>query len=557
MFTKYVLTATLLCTIAFQGNAQQKVNAVNTKNYPSKIDRPKLVVGLVVDQMRWDYLYKYYERYGAGGFKRLINDGFSAENTYINYTPTYTACGHATIYTGSVPAIHGIVGNNWHDNASGKSMYCTEDKSVKTVGSTSNAGEMSPKNLLTNTITDELRLATNFRGKTIAMSLKDRGSILPGGHTANGSYWYDGETGNFITSTYYTETLPQWVDDYNRIKLPNKFYEKNWMPLYALSSYKQSTADSQKWEGNFRGSEKSSFPHMLRDFIDKDFDIIRTTPYGNTLTLDFAKTAIVAEDLGKDEDTDFLAVSLSSTDYVGHQFGPNSVEVEDTYLRLDKDLEEFFNYLDKQVGKGNYLFFISADHGAAFVPDFLKENKMPAGVVSNRVFRTGLNTMIENKFEVKNSIQTVMYNQVIFTPQTIEHKYFPEIKRATINWLKLQTGIQEAVDLSSVAYYAMPELVKNRIQNGYFSKRSGQIYFILEPSWFDGGNTGTTHGSWYSYDAHIPLVFMGWRVKPGKTNQVYHMTDIASTLAAMLRIPEPNGNIGKPITELTHQFNGL
>lgn len=557
MLKKYVLATSVFLGIAFQGAAQQKTDANASESYPAKIDRPKLVVGLMIDQMRWDYLYKYYNRFGKGGFKRLINEGFSAENTYINYTPTYTACGHATVYTGSVPAIHGIVGNNWHDNETGKSMYCTEDTSVKTVGSTNKAGEMSPKNLLTNTITDELRMATNFRGKTIAMSLKDRGSILPGGHTSNGSYWYDGETGNFITSSYYTEQLPQWVDDYNRIKLPNKFYEKNWMPLYALSTYTQSTADSQTWEGNFRGSDKSSFPHMLRDFIDKDFDIIRTTPHGNTMTLDFAKTAIIAEDLGKDDDTDFLAVSLSSTDYIGHQFGPNSVEVEDTYLRLDKDLEEFFNYLDKQVGIGNYLFFVTADHGAAFVPDFLKANKMPGGVVTNRVFRTGVAAMIENKFGLKNAIQTVMNNQVIFTPEAKDHKDFNAIKTATSNWLRLQDGVQDAVDISTVAAYPMPDLIKQRIQNGYNSKRSGDIYFLLKASWFDGGRTGTTHGSWYSYDAHIPLVFMGWRVKPGKTNKVYHMTDIAPTLAAMLRIPEPNGNIGKPIIELTHQFDGL
>ncbi|RZL02574.1 MAG: alkaline phosphatase family protein, partial [Pedobacter sp.] len=266
--------------------------------YPAKVQRPKLVVGMVVDQMRWDYLYKYYSRYSNGGFKRLINQGFSAENTFIPYTPTYTACGHASIYTGSVPSINGIVGNNWYDAELGRDMYCTEDKSVKTVGSMSKAGEMSPKNLLTTTITDELRIATNYRGKTIAMSLKDRGSILPGGHTANGSYWYDGETGNFITSTFYTDKLPQWVEDYNRIKLPNKFYEKNWTPLYPISTYTQSTTDEKPYEGKFKGSGKTSFPYMLTDFIEKDYDVIRSTPHGNTFTLDFAKTAILAEDDG-------------------------------------------------------------------------------------------------------------------------------------------------------------------------------------------------------------------------------------------------------------------
>ncbi|MEE1885998.1 alkaline phosphatase PafA [Pedobacter flavus] len=556
MFKKNFLTVLLIVLLANQAFSQAKTQKTSTSpatKYPAKIDRPKLVVGLVVDQMRWDYLYKYYKRYGDGGFKRIINEGFSAENTYIPYTPTYTACGHASIYTGSVPSINGIIGNNWYDTELGKNMYCTEDSSVKTVGSTSKAGEMSPKNLLTSTITDELRIATNYRGKTIALSMKDRGSILPGGHTANGSYWYDGETGNFITSTFYMEKLPNWVEDYNRIKLANKFYEKNWTPLYALSTYVESTSDNKAYEGKFKGNDKTTFPYTLSSFIDKDFDIIRTTPHGNTFTLDFAKTAIVAENLGKDDDTDFLAVSLSSTDYIGHQFGPNSVEVEDTYLRLDKDLEEFFNYLDKQVGKGNYLFFISADHGAAYVPGYMKENKLPAGTISNRTLKNGLNELIERKFKVQNAVTTVINNQVIYDQKVLENVDFKAVKAASTAWLKLQEGINDAVDLSAVASYPMPELIKNRIQNGYNARRSGDVYFILKPNWFDGGLTGTTHGAWNPYDSHIPLVFMGWNVKPGKTNKVYHMTDIAPTIAAMLRIPLPNGNIGVPITEITNQ----
>ena len=366
----YLLFSALLVTCSVS-MAQKKIAAVAKKDFPASINRPKLVVGMVIDQMRWDYLYRYYSRYGSGGFKRLINEGFSAENTFIPYTPTYTACGHASIYTGSVPAINGIIGNDWYDPQLGRNVYCAEDTSVTSVGSTTMAGVMSPKNMLTTTITDELRLATNFQGKVIGISLKDRGSILPAGHSANAAYWFDGQTGDWITSTFYMTKLPTWVEDYNKIKLVNKFYEKNWPTLYPIETYTQSTADDKPYEGKARGEQSPVFPHPLKLYAGKNFEMIKSTPYGNTMTLDLAKLAILSEDLGKDNITDFLAVSCSSTDYVGHMYGPNSIEAEDTYLRLDKDLAEFFDYLDSKVGKGNYLFFLSADHGAAPVPGFM------------------------------------------------------------------------------------------------------------------------------------------------------------------------------------------
>jgi len=546
----------LLCTpVLAQHKAAKKSSSAGIANYPAAISRPKLVVGLVIDQMRWDYLYRYYERYGSGGFKRLINEGFSAENTFIPYLPTYTACGHSSVYTGSVPAINGIIGNNWYDPELGRDVYCTEDKDVKTVGSSSNAGEMSPKNLLSNTITDELRLSTNFRSKVIGISLKDRGSILPAGHSANAAYWYDGVSGNWITSTYYMQELPSWVSNYNQQRKPDTYYAKDWNTLYPINTYVQSSGDDKSYEGLYKGEDKTTFPHVLKNSVGKDYDLIRSTPYGNTMTLDLAKKAVAAENLGKNTVTDFLAVSCSSTDYVGHQFGPNSVEAEDTYLRLDKDLADFFTYLDQTVGKGNYLFFLTADHGAAHVPGFLEEHKLPGGILSNRQLAKELNTEIEKEFKLKNSVLIVMNNEVIFDHQLISDNKadFEKIKALAINHLKHQKGIMDAVDLTKISNATLPEELKRRLSNGYNARRSGEIYFISKPNWFDGGNTGTTHGAWYPYDAHIPLVFMGWKVKAGKTNKTHYMTDIASTLAAMLHIQMPNGSVGEPITELTHQ----
>ncbi len=532
--------------------AQTKKTAANlTKTFPAEVARPKLVVGLVVDQMRWDYLYRYYNRYTNGGFKRLVNEGFSAENTYIPYTPTYTACGHTCIYTGSVPAIHGIIGNDWYDTETKKNMYCTEDTSVVTVGSTpSSEGNMSPKNMLSNTITDELRLATNFRGKVIGISLKDRGSILPAGHAANAAYWYQGSTGNWITSSYYMNEVPGWIADYNKLKLANKFYAKNWETLYPIETYVNSTSDEQAYEGKL-----STFPHSLAQFTDKNYDAIRSTPYGNTITLDLAKLAILSEDLGKDNITDFLAVSCSATDYVGHQYGPNSIEAEDTYLRLDKDFEEFFNYLDKQVGKGNYTIFLTADHGAAHVPGFMQKNKLPAGVVSDRDIASKLNTYLNDKFKVNNLVIRSMNNQIIFDHEKTDkgEVSFEVIKSASIDFLKKLDGFANVVDISRISQSTLPEVQKKMITNGYNAKRSGDLYYILNPNWFNGSSTGTTHGNWNPYDSHIPLVFMGWGIKPGASNETHYMTDIAPTLAALLHIQMPNGNVGEPITEITNK----
>jgi predicted AlkP superfamily pyrophosphatase or phosphodiesterase len=543
----------LLCTPLF---AQKKNSKTATAgNYPTTVDRPKLVVGLVIDQMKWDYLYRYYDRYSNGGFKRLVNDGFSAENTYISYTPTYTACGHASIYTGSVPAINGIIGNNWFDPKLSRDVYCTEDKAVQTVGSTSDAGEMSPKNMLSNSITDELKLATNFKSKVIGISMKDRGAILPAGHSADGAYWYDGATGNWITSTYYRKDLPAWINTYNNSKESDKFMAKDWTTLYPIETYTQSSKDENIYEARFKDATSSSFPHVLKDAVGKDFGVIRSTPYGNTMTLDLAKIAIEAEEMGKDNITDFLAVSCSSTDYVGHQFGPNSIEAEDTYLRLDKDLEAFFNYLDKTVGKGNYLLFLTADHGAIQVPGYLVENKIPAGNINSRQLLKDLNSLMEKDFDIKNTALSIMNNQVVFDKAAIKAGKgdYNAVKAATLEFLKYQEGIMDAIDLSNLTNTTIPAELKNRITNGYNAQRSGDVYFLLKPNWFDGGKTGTSHGTWYAYDSHIPLVFMGWNVKPGKTNKNYYMSDIASTVAAMLRIQMPNGNIGEPITELTHQ----
>lgn len=516
-----------------------------------ELNRPKIVVGLVMDQMRWDYLYRYYDRYSeTGGFKRMLNQGFTCENTYIPYTPTVTACGHSTIYTGSVPALSGITGNFWWDNDQMRGVYCTEDKTVNTVGSNSNQGKMSPRNMLVTTICDELRLATNFQSKVIGVAIKDRGGILPAGHSANAAYWYDNSAGKWITSTYYMNELPKWVAEYNNQKIVDSFYEKGWTLLYPESTYLQSTADEKNYESKPFGSK---FPYDLKNFIGKDYGKISTTPMGNSLTLDFAKKALINEQLGADNITDFLAISFSSPDYIGHTFGPNSVEAEDGFLRLDRELGDFFDFLDAKIGKGQYTAFLSSDHGAAHVPEFMQENRLPGGRIFMSTVTGNLNKALNEKYKIANIIVSDENYQVHLNHPALDSAKLD--KTEIINWiiqkLLAEPGIDRAFSLKELNNIPLPSTVRKMLNNSYYPRRNGDIQFILKPNYIDAwNNTGTTHGLWNPYDSHIPLLWYGWGIRQGKTNRDTYMTDIAPTLGALLHIQMPNGSIGEVITEV-------
>jgi len=539
MLLKNLLASFFLMVISFSAFAQN--------------NKPKLVVGLVVDQMRWDYLYRYQELYGANGFKRILNQGFSNENAMIPYTPTYTAVGHTCVYTGSVPAITGIIGNGWFDKTSGRSVYCTEDSTVSTVGSNTTAGKMSPVNMWTTTITDELRLSNNFKSKVIGISLKDRGAILPAGHSANAAYWYDDKPGKWISSSYYMEKLPAWVDQFNAKDLPSVYMSKDWNTLLPINKYDQSTADDKPYENSLSGEKSPVFPHKLSTVTDaKKYSMFKTTPFSGTYSFEFAKAAIENESLGKNTVPDFLALSISTPDYIGHTFGPNSIEVEDTYLRLDNDIADFLAYLDKSVGEGNYLFFLTADHGVAHIPGFMAEHKIPAGNFNDDNLAKKINESIDSVFGIKKAIQTVMNYQVYLNTDLIEKegKDLAAIKKLVIKMIKEEPFVVTAFATEDLAVTVLPQPQKEMMINGYNPKRSGDIQFTAKPGYFDGGTKGTTHGLWNPYDAHIPLLWFGWNIKPGKSNREVYMTDIAPTLAAMLQIQMPNGTVGKVITEV-------
>ena len=537
----YFLISCFLLLIIYNVNAQQK------NNNASQIRRPKLVVGLVIDQMRWDYLYRFSSLYGQNGFKRLLNQGFSCENTMIPYVPTYTAPGHASIYTGSVPAIDGIIGNFWYDRSINASVYCTDDSTVTGTGTTSPAGKMSPKNLWVTTITDELRLSNNFKSKVIGIAIKDRGAILPAGHSANAAYWFD--AGKWITSSHYMTSLPAWVNDFNKKDEAGNFMSKDWNTLLPIEKYTLSTTDDKPYEGTIPGEQKNTFPHKLPQITTGKYEAFKYTPFAATFTFDFAKQAIENEQLGKNNVADFLAVSISSTDYTGHAFGSNSIEIEDTYLRLDKDIADFLNYLDAKMGKGNYLLFLTADHGVAHNPSFAAEHKMPGGSFSGTDLAAELNKKIEETFAIKKAVLSLQNYQVYLDNDEISKpgRDGDAVKKLVIKILKEKDFISNVFDLKRLAPETLPEPLKKMIGNGFNDKRSGDIQFIPKAGYLDGFAKGTTHGLWNPYDAHIPLLWFGWNIQPGKTNTETYMTDIAATLASMLHIQMPSGCVGQPI----------
>ena len=544
-FTATFLILLIAPLIQAQNNAQSKT-----------LKHPKLIVGIVIDQMRYDYLAKYDNKFSENGFKKLLNQGFNCKNTNYNYAPTYTGPGHASIYTGTTPSFHGIIGNNWFVRDSLKTVYVTDDLSVQTVGSSSvKAGKMSPRNMLSSTIGDEMRLFSNMKSRVIAVSLKDRSSVLPGGFLSNGSYWFDSESGNFITSTYYTKDLPKWVVDFNALHLADKYLSQPWKTLLPIEQYTESAVDDNPYEGLYKGESKPVFPHNIQTMFSKtDYEVLRSTPFGNTIVKDIALEALKSENLGKGEFTDLLAISFSSTDYVGHKMGPQSIELEDTYLRLDRDIAEIVAALEKSFGKDGFLLFLTADHAAAYVPQQLIDNKMNAGYFSSKTFSGSLKTYLNKTYSDTNLVSCIINNQVYLNHDQIKHKNLnlQNIENDIISFALTFKGVANAYTSDQLNGEALKNKSAQLMQNGFYIRRSGDVALMLEPQWLDDySHTGTSHGTTYSYDTHVPLLWYGWNIRTGYTSEPVDIIDIAPTIASFLNIMAPNACTGKPIVNIT------
>lgn len=471
-----------------------------------QVSRPKLVVGLVVDQMRWDYLYYYYDQYRNDGLRRLVDKGFSFENCLIPYVPTVTAVGHSIVYTGSIPALAGIAGNSFYID--GKKVYCCDDESVESVGSDSKEGKMSPRNLLASGIGDVLKIATDFKGKVIGVALKDRAAILPAGHGADAAYWWDNSAGHFISSTYYMKELPEWVKKTNK--------------------------------------QVAVKPHTD----------VKTSVVGVTKTFQMAEAALVNEQMGQDDITDLLAISVSSTDAIGHTFGTRGKENHDVYMELDRQVANFLNVLDEKVGKGNYLVFLTADHAGAHNPNFLKQHNMPAGGLETWNWFKPIEAQLEKEFGFAPVIKDEDAGRIYLNREGASKAGadLDKVKDRVCKLLEGNENIQYVVDYDKVLTTSIPQPMREMIVNGYNKKRSGDLFYVAKPNWENVSDKpdyrGTTHGQWNPYDAHIPFVLYGWNVGHGESSAAVHMNDIAPTVCAMLHVQMPSACVGTSRSDL-------
>lgn len=478
--------------------------------YPGFGERPKLVVGIVVDQMRWDYLSRYYDQFGVGGFKRLLDEGYSYNNCLINYVPTVTAIGHTSIYTGTTPAFHGICGNNFFID--GHKVYCCDDSSVQPVGSDNKkVGQMSPKNLVATTIGDQLRLHTDFRSKVIGVSYKDRAAIFPAGRSANAAYWLDTQNRRFITSTYYMQQLPGWVKEVNRQLEKNEEFKKvgTKVGLYPLCGH---------------------------------------------LTTDMAIAALKGEQLGKRDVTDMLCVSYSQTDVIGHEWSTRGEHTDEAYLELDKDIERLLEALDEQVGEGQYLAFLTADHGAAHNWKFMQDHKFSAGPWNSDQMKERIYESLSHDIgDESGYISDILDYRIFMDWDSIQLRglVLADLVHQVVNEVRKEDNVIFAAAYEDLATEAMPPLLRDRALLGYYPGRSGDIIFFPKPAFYEFGQwsspVGTTHGEWNPYDAHIPMIFFGWNVPHGASPRETHITDFAPTICAMLHIQQPNASIGEAL----------
>ena len=519
--------------------------------YSQNIERPKLVVGIVVDQMRFDYLYRFNSFYGAGGFNRLMNEGSNFTFAHFNYDLTSTALGHASIYTGTTPFFHGIIGNDFYDRTLHKMIYCINDSNEKTIGSDNNEGAKSPRRLLSTTITDQLKLSTNGLSKVIAVSLKDRPAILPGGHFPDGAYWYDDETGNFITSSYYTKSLPKWVENFNGRKLAKLYLSQDWQLTFPVE-INLNINDESKYEYDIFNEGDTSFPHSFDKLKESELPgKLGNTPFGNEIVAEFSKAALINENLGKGNQTDFLAISFSSTDHVGHVYGNYSYELMDTYIKLDKQLADLLVFLDEHVGKGNYLLFLTADHAGMETPAYLRDNNLPAGAIGNTRFLDSLKSFSTRSYGDETVIENISNKQIYLNREQIKKKMlnFHDVEQEIADYLR--NTFPEITSIFTRDYFETQTATRepaNYILNGFNPTYSGDIAFKLQPGYFMSfPEKGTTHGSSYNFDTHIPMIFYGWHIPAQTINTPVYIVDIAATIADLLKINEPSACIGIPL----------
>jgi len=516
----------------------------------SPAEEPKLVVALLVDQLRYDYLDRFHDQFPEGGFRLLTDQGAFLTFAQYNYSPTVTGPGHATFLSGAPPAVHGIIGNDWFDLRTRKMLNCVSDPAAEGVGGTEGEGQRSPRNFIGSNFADEMRL--RFHSKVVGISLKDRGAILPAGKKPAGAYWFDSTSGNFITSTYYRPELPAWVREFNERKRPAAFVGQTWKRLLDPAAYHW--PDQAVGEGVMPREKKPVFDHIVHPSPTDGFETIVPTPFGDELVTEFALAALAGENLGAGPQPDLLTVSFSSLDAAGHRFGPYSQEVQDMMLRLDRQLALFFAALDKKIGLKNVTIVLTADHGVAPTPEFAAEQGLEGERVDMGPLMEELRTRLTERFGPGG---------ILLTPRPVDgNLYFDHaalrirnIEAETVAVLirewALSTGkYQAAYTRAQLLDGRAPGMIGQRVLNGYHPERSGDVVLVFKPYILGVSvKSGTTHGSPFGYDTHVPVLFYGPAFKRGRYAGEFFITDIVPTLCAALRVSVPPGSIGKPFVK--------
>ena len=536
-------------------------------------DKPKLILQITVDQLRGDLPTRYYDRLGEGGFRYLWESGIVYRDAHHAHANTETIVGHTTLATGAHPSSHGMVGNIWFDRETGFTTYNVEDSNYRllTEGASVDASTeidptqraarsegRSPAAILVTTFSDELRSNSGGKSKVIGVSVKDRGAISMAGHSGT-AFWFSKASGDFITSTYYLDQYPGWVSEFNSTKPAQRFAATTWDLLHDKGSYLFGDTDDRPWEADVGGFGRV-FPHNYGDGSSPYFTTWLTlSPAGDQLVLDFAKLALVEEQLGQDEITDYLSVSFSATDYVGHVFGPSSLEAEDNILRLDRTLADLFAFVDEKVGLENTLIVLSADHGGPDTPGYLETLNIPAGYVDPGSWdRDATLARLKKKFNIKGPlIETYDHPYLYFSADVKNDPRIDQdaLEAAVVEELSKFEGVSLAVSSSALRSGNLPDTdIYRAVVNNFNAKRSGEIFIVFEPNWFindfDGLTVASTHGSPWRYDTYVPIVFAGAGLAAQTVDRRVQTVDIAVTLSTYMDIKPPSGSVGIPLTEV-------
>jgi len=521
-------------------------------------DKPRLVIGIIVEQLRYDQLERLWNDFPDNGLKRMVSEGTYYRNASVDYLSTQAAPGFATISTGASPSAHGITSDTWFHPFNDQMIFCVQDPEASPVGGSFETGLFSPANLLSSTFADELQMASCGRAKVYGIGIREMGAIITAGHAADGAFWYDDRTGTWMTSTYYATRLPEWLMDLNAMLMPGQYLNNPWETLIDPSLYPGCQIDSSSLEIGFDG--QTWFPYDLKKLstrgkllnTTRDYSVLRETPFADDFTTDLALRLIDNEQLGQDEVTDYLAITYSATDYIGHRFGPSSVESTDAILRLDRNIARLLEKIDKSLGKKNVLVYFVSAHGVSEIPAVLEQSRIPSGYFrlnqSLQLLRSYLNAVYGQGDWVRGFFD----NQIFLNRALIEDAdiSLEEIQKKVARFMVQFSGVAAAVPTTAFEMSDFAGGLLLKMNNNFSQQRSGDVMIALNPGWIEKTDNVTGHNSPYEYDSHVPLIWFGWTASRSSITRSITTRDIAVTLSVLCRIPLPNASSGDPLHEL-------